>query len=61
MDPLWWIVGLAILAVIVVLLVRNRGSSRAPSEDPAAERAAQEQARIEQEKRDQAGPGAGSV
>jgi hypothetical protein len=61
MDPLLWIVGLAILAVIVVLLVRSRGRSRAPSEDPAAERAAQEQARIVQENRDQAGPGAGSV
>ncbi|GAA1822498.1 hypothetical protein [Agromyces salentinus] len=61
MDPLLWIVGLVILAAIVVLLVRNAGRSRAPSEDPAAERTAQEQARIEQEKREQAGPGAGSV
>lgn len=61
MDPLLWIVGLVILAAIVVLLVRSAGRSRAASEDPAAERAAHEQARIEQEKRDQAGPGAGSV
>jgi hypothetical protein len=61
MDPLWWIVGLAILAVVVVLLVRAWGRSRAPSEDVIAERAAQQQARLEQERRDQVGPGEGSV
>jgi hypothetical protein len=44
-----------------VLLVRAWGRSRAPSEDVIAERAAQQQARLEQERRDQVGPGEGSV
>ncbi|MDR6906346.1 type II secretory pathway pseudopilin PulG [Agromyces sp. 3263] len=61
MDPLWWIVGLAVLAVIIVLAIRAWGRSRAPSEDAAAERAAQEQARLDQERRERAGPGEGSI
>ncbi|MGI9822237.1 hypothetical protein [Agromyces sp. Marseille-Q5079] len=61
MDPLWWIIGLAIIAMVVVMLVRGRRRSRTPSEDAAAERAVEEQARREQERRDQAGPGAGSA
>ncbi|SFR83268.1 hypothetical protein SAMN05428970_2771 [Agromyces sp. CF514] len=61
MDVLWWIIGLGVIAMIVVLSVRARGNSRTPPEDPAAERAAQEQARLEQEARDRIGPGEGSV
>ena len=61
MDLLWWVVGLAVLAMVVVLVARSWGRSRAPSEDPAAERAAQQRARLEQEGRDQVGPGEGSV
>ncbi|TYL50749.1 hypothetical protein [Agromyces mariniharenae] len=61
MDPLWWIAGLGIIGIIVVLLARARRSSRTPSEDAAAERAAHEKARREHEGRDRIGPGGGSV
>lgn len=61
MDPLWWIAGLGIIGIVVVLLVRARRSARTPSEDAAAERAAHERARREHEGRDQVGPGGGSV
>lgn len=62
MDPLWWITGLGVLAVIVVVSVRGvRARVQPPSEDPDAERAAHEQARLEHEKRGQIGPGEGSI